>query len=80
MANVILVGFMGTGKTTVGAELAQLMDLPQLDLDQIIEAQLGESIKTFFDREGEDKFRDIETNILGRHLLTDGILSTGGVW
>lgn len=78
MAHVVLVGFMGTGKTTVGVELAKRMELTQFDLDDLIEAKLGETIKTFFAREGEAKFREIETEVLDEYLDNEGILSTGG--
>lgn len=78
MAQLILVGFMGAGKTTVGQELADRIKTVQYDLDQLIEQQLGESIGTYFERNGEASFRSFETQVLQDYLATPGILSTGG--
>lgn len=78
MGQLILVGFMGAGKTTVGQKLADRIMTVQYDLDQLIEQQLGESIATYFERNGEAKFRSFETQVLQSYLTTPGILSTGG--
>ncbi|WP_137597577.1 shikimate kinase [Paucilactobacillus kaifaensis] len=78
MSKLILVGFMGAGKTTVGQELAGRIKTIQYDLDQLIEQQLGESIATYFERNGETVFRSFETRVLQDYLDTPGILSTGG--
>lgn len=75
---VVLIGFMGAGKTTVGARMAAQLDTYQHDLDQIIEQHLGESIQDFFAREGEAAFRTLEAQVLDRQLAETGILSTGG--
>ena len=74
-----LVGLPGSGKSTVGRQLARRLDLPFIDADQAIEARLGCSIREFFEREGEARFRDIESEVLDdltRHH--PGVLSTGG--
>lgn len=75
-----LVGMPGSGKSTVGAQLARQLGVPCVDSDAEIEAQLGESIRSFFDREGEAAFRDIEARVIAG-LLDDPrelVLATGG--
>jgi shikimate kinase len=74
-----LVGLPGSGKTTVGRQLARRLGLPFFDSDQVIERRLGCSIRDFFSREGEDAFRDVEEEVIDE--LTGGpssVLSTGG--
>ena len=76
---ISLVGLPGSGKTTVGRQLARRLQLPFEDSDHAIEVRLGCSIREFFEREGEDRFRDIEEEVL--ESLTSGpacVLSTGG--
>ena len=76
---IALVGLPGSGKTTVGRQLARRLQLPFEDSDHAIEVRLGCSIREFFEREGEDRFRDIEEEVL--ESLTSGpacVLSTGG--
>jgi len=74
-----LVGLPGSGKTTVGRQLARRLQLPFVDSDHAIEARLGCSIREFFEREGEAKFRDVEEEVIDS-LTTGptGVLSTGG--
>ncbi len=59
-SRVVLVGFMGAGKTTVGTHLARRLDWPFVDLDQVIEARTGRSIPEIFERDGEPAFRESE--------------------
>jgi shikimate kinase len=74
-----LVGLPGSGKSTVGRQLARRLDLPFIDADQVIEQRLGCSIREFFEREGESRFRDLETEVLdGITRQHPGVLSTGG--
>lgn len=76
---IALVGLPGSGKTTVGRQLARRLKLPFVDSDHVIEQRLGCSIREFFDREGEAAFRDVEQTVLDE--LTAGepcVLSTGG--
>ncbi|WP_342618817.1 shikimate kinase [Rhodoferax sp. GW822-FHT02A01] len=76
---ISLVGLPGSGKTTVGRQLARRLQLPFVDSDQEIEVRIGCSIREFFEREGEARFRDIEQEVLD--TLTQGankVLSTGG--
>lgn len=76
---LILVGLPGSGKSTVGRSLARRLDIPFNDSDHVIEQQLGCSIRSFFEREGEAAFRDIEERVL-RELAAHGrgVLATGG--
>ena len=74
-----LVGLPGSGKTTVGRQLARRLHLPFVDSDHEIEVRIGCSIREFFEREGEARFRDIEEEVLDS--LTQGtskVISTGG--
>jgi shikimate kinase len=74
-----LVGLPGSGKTTVGRQLARRLGLGFVDSDHAIEAKLGCSIREFFEREGEPKFRDIEAEVLDTLTLGDNsVVSTGG--
>jgi len=74
-----LVGLPGSGKSTVGRQLARRLDLPFIDADQVIESRLGCSIREFFEREGEERFRDLESEALDQLTRQHpGVLSTGG--
>jgi len=76
---IYLVGFMGSGKTTVGRELAARMDAPFFDLDELVEAAERTSIKEIFAMHGEPYFRKRERDILRstRHLEA-AVIATGG--
>ncbi len=76
---VALIGLPGSGKSTVGRQLARRLQLPFFDSDHVIEQQLGCSIREYFEREGEDRFRDVEEAVIDQ--LTQNpkcVLSTGG--
>lgn len=76
---VSLIGLPGSGKSTVGRHLARRLHLPFVDADHAIEERLGCSIREYFEREGEARFRDVEEEVLDE--LTQhhrGVLSTGG--
>lgn len=76
---ISLVGLPGSGKSTVGRQLARRLSLPFFDSDQVIEHRIGCSIRAFFEQEGEARFRDVEESVLD--MLTQGepcVLSTGG--
>ena len=76
---ISLIGLPGSGKTTVGRLLARRLRLPFLDSDTVIEQQLGCSIREFFEREGEARFRDIEAEAIDTlSQVPEGVLSTGG--
>ena len=77
--NVIMVGFMGSGKTAVGRRLAQRLGYVFLDTDHFIETQLGKSINEVFAQEGEAYFRRLESALAGRlSALNNYVVSTGG--
>ncbi len=75
---ISLVGLPGSGKSTVGRQLARRLQLPFADSDHLIERRLGCSIREFFEREGEDRFRDVEEEVLEELTQHHGVLSTGG--
>lgn len=80
MGNVILIGFMGSGKTTVGFRLSYRLRKPVIDTDKEIEREEQRSIAEIFAREGETYFRDRETMCLQKLLRTvkEQIISVGG--
>lgn len=76
---VVLVGMMGAGKTAVGRSLATRLGVPFLDSDHEIEVAAARTIAEIFERDGEEFFRDKESQIISRLLVEQrGILSTGG--
>lgn len=76
--HVALIGFMCSGKSTVGRLLAPLLGLPFRDLDRVIEERVG-PLTPFFQREGEEAFRSIEREVLSELLSGPPVvLSTGG--
>ena len=82
--NLVLIGFMGCGKSTVGRELHRNLRYPLVDTDQEIEERAGRTIREIFAREGEPAFRDMETALLHELAEPDRddpsprIISTGG--
>ena len=79
MARVVLVGPPGAGKSTVGAALAELLDLPLHDTDAAVEAEQGRPIADIFVEEGEAAFRALERAEVARAVAEeDGILALGG--
>ncbi|MGH6626292.1 MAG: shikimate kinase [Burkholderiaceae bacterium] len=79
MYGVALVGLPGSGKSTVGRQLARRLNLPFIDSDHVIEQRLGCSIREFFEREGEERFRDVEEEVIDDLTQNHrGVLSTGG--
>ena len=76
---VILIGPMGSGKTTIGSLLAEKLGLAFRDTDHLIEEREGKPVSQIFLDQGEDAFRAIEKRVLRDELLTDGtVLSLGG--
>lgn len=76
---IVLIGFMGSGKTVVGQALARRMNVPFADLDEAIARRAGRSITEIFDEEGEGAFRDLEKTMLEEALGgPSGVVSAGG--
>lgn len=76
---IALVGMPGSGKSTIGRQLARRLGVPFADSDHVIEQQLGCSIREFFEREGEDRFRDIEEEVIDTLTANHpGVIATGG--
>lgn len=79
MSHLFLLGFMGAGKTTVGAELARCLELPFVDLDERVVQQTGRSIMAIFETEGEFFFREVESRVLADVANEKpAVISTGG--
>lgn len=62
-SNIALIGFMGTGKTVIGAKLAQMLEKEFIELDQLIEKKAGKSIPQIFAEDGEIRFREYEIEL-----------------
>jgi shikimate kinase len=78
--HIIFVGFMGTGKTTIGEKLAKKLKLKHVDTDILIETEINNSIQNFFQQYGEEAFRQKETDVLKQilQLPTPTVITTGG--
>ncbi len=79
--NIILIGFMGCGKSTVGRELHRLLGYPLVDMDALIEERAGMPITRIFADDGETKFRDMESSLLeelAQARQSGHIIATGG--
>ncbi|WP_341911901.1 shikimate kinase [Polaromonas sp. YR568] len=78
-AHVALIGLPGSGKSTIGRQLARRLGRPFIDTDQLIEQRVGLSIREFFEREGEESFRDLEQSVIDELTLGEPcVISTGG--
>ncbi len=84
---IILIGLPGSGKSTVGRQLARKLSASFMDSDLVIEQRLGCSIRAYFEREGEAAFRDVEEQVLADVLASPAepaaqeqlrVLATGG--
>ena len=79
MLRIALVGLPGSGKSTIGRQLARRLGLLAIDTDHVIEQRLGCSIREYFEREGEASFRDVEQAVIDDVTQShNGIISTGG--
>jgi len=79
MKNIVLTGFMGTGKTEVGKELSRLLDMKLIDVDTEIEKSRKLTINDIFKKFGEPRFREIETEMIKNLSEKKNIIiSTGG--
>ncbi len=79
MQNIVLTGFMGTGKSTVGQELARRLDWPFIDMDTLVEARQEMPIRRIFETRGEAHFRRLERDLCREVAgLTRRVIATGG--
>lgn len=78
--HVVIIGFMGTGKSTVAKELGRKLSREAVDLDDLISRHEGRSPKEIIEQDGENRFREIETQQLDNALRGEpaGIISAGG--
>ena len=76
---IFIIGFMYSGKSTVGKKLANLMNLNHIDTDKVFESKYNITISSFFEKYGENLFRELEHKILLETIEDDNcIISTGG--
>lgn len=75
---IVLIGFMGAGKTTVGELLSRKMNIPFIDLDKAIVELENLSIPEIFEKFGEAYFRKLEHNVLKTYINKNIIIATGG--
>ncbi|MFJ8514318.1 shikimate kinase [Lysinibacillus xylanilyticus] len=78
MRKIYLVGFMGSGKSALGRRLSYLLKMPYYDMDHEIVRQQGMTIPQIFEKYGEARFREIETEFLKKFRDEACIISTGG--
>jgi shikimate kinase len=81
LKNIVLIGFMGCGKSTIGRELHHRLGYPLVDMDALIEQNAGMPIREIFALQGEPAFREMESNLLMALLgarEARRIISTGG--
>jgi shikimate kinase len=78
--SISLVGMPGSGKSTVGRQLARQLDWRFVDSDHDIEQRLGVPIRTYFEQQGEAAFRDVEQQVIAELCAAEGpfVLATGG--
>jgi len=78
---ILLVGFMGAGKSSVGRDLARRLGWTFVDFDDVIEEEAGVTVAELFARHGEARFRDKEEDVARRLLALDRVvLASGGGW
>ncbi len=78
MKQVLLIGFMGAGKSTVGQMLAKQLQVDFIDSDEVIVEKAGMTIADYFEKNGEAAFRQLETDTLKELASKPGIIATGG--
>ncbi|MBO0482312.1 shikimate kinase [Candidatus Enterococcus courvalinii] len=78
--SIVLVGFMGSGKTTIGTLLAEKLSVSLVDLDELFEQKYAMTIAQYFEKQGEASFRQAETQLLQEQLTASKaqVISTGG--
>ena len=76
---IVLIGFMGAGKSSVGRTLARMTGLPRFDTDEMVAARFGLTVSEIFETQGEEAFREAETDALRELAGRRGaIITTGG--
>jgi len=78
MSNVVITGFMGTGKTTVGREVGRRLNRPFMDMDAEIEARAGKSVGRIFAEDGEGAFRQMEARLCAELSARQGLVIASG--
>jgi shikimate kinase len=79
MKNIVLVGFMGTGKTTIATQLANRLSMRYVSTDGLIEKREKRTINEIFTKSGEDYFRDVESDVIREVSGMEGlVIDTGG--
>ncbi len=79
MKNLVLIGFMGTGKSAVGRRVARRLGCPFIDVDACIEAREGRTITELFRTRGEPHFREVESTVIAEASVQHGaVIATGG--
>ncbi len=79
MHRIVVLGFMGSGKTTIGKQLAEALHIPFLDSDHIIVEKVGMSINEIFAARGEQAFRRMEEEVIeDLNVLPEFVLAVGG--
>ncbi len=79
MTRIIIIGYMGAGKTTVGRQLGKALNIPFYDLDWYIEGRMRKTVPQLFAERGEEGFRQVERNMLHEVAeFEDVVLSCGG--
>lgn len=78
MSAIVLIGFMGAGKTTISKELGNTLSARVVDMDDVLVERIGQPIADFFAEHGEQAFRQHETELLKEAILEDSIIATGG--
>lgn len=77
--NIYLIGYMGSGKSTVGKKLSRALGLDFVDLDQQIESRINQSIAQYFQEYGENSFRELEREeLLKTFALPNTVIALGG--
>jgi shikimate kinase len=77
--SLVLVGFMGSGKSTAGRRAAEILEVEFIDLDARIEEMTGRSIEAIFEEQGEGRFRVFESAVLAKALAESGrVVAVGG--
>jgi shikimate kinase len=76
---IFLIGFMGSGKSTIGRRLANYLEYEFVDLDKLIEDKAGMSIAEYFSKNGEESFRELERDTLQQTAFSENtVIATGG--